>query len=157
MITACKTYITDSRTETVWSLDQTVVKKRLRDCIHLNEQYKLHYHMTKEKLEIMPDEHQFDFSEMYIFGKFDTFARRLQKIIEMFETIESFSELPKSKIEGNWWSFVNIALLQCIKQTLSLWWFIAFFSAKLCIDVLTCTMFLHVPLLLQVLMCWATS
>jgi len=38
---------------------------------------------------------------MYIFGKFDTFTRRLKKIIEMFNTIEMYSHLQDSKIEGN--------------------------------------------------------
>lgn len=49
----------------------------------------------------MPNEKNFsDFSEMYIFGKFDTFKKRLVKIIEMFETMEMYSHLQDSKIEG---------------------------------------------------------
>ncbi len=52
------------------------------------------------KLETMENEKKFEFSEMYIFGKFDTFTRRLKKIIEMFETMEMYSHLADSKIEG---------------------------------------------------------
>ena len=100
MITACKSYITDGRTETVWSQDVNVVKKKLQDCIHLNEEYQLSFHKTKRKLETMKNERPFDFSEMYIFGKFDTFTRRLKKIIEMFDTMEMYSHLSESKIEG---------------------------------------------------------
>lgn len=37
---------------------------------------------------------------MYIFGKFDTFQRRLNKILEMFSTISTYSALQDSKIEG---------------------------------------------------------
>lgn len=37
---------------------------------------------------------------MYIFGKFDTFQRRLNKILEMFGTITTYSVLQDSKIEG---------------------------------------------------------
>ena len=37
---------------------------------------------------------------MYIFGKFDTFSRRLEKIMHMFELIDSYSKLGESKIEG---------------------------------------------------------
>lgn len=48
----------------------------------------------------MPDERQFEFSEMYIFGKFDTFTRRLKKITEMFQTMDVYSHLADSKIEG---------------------------------------------------------
>ena len=54
----------------------------------------------KQKLEDMPNERKFEFSEMYIFGKFDLFTKRLKKIIEMFETMEMYSHLADSKIEG---------------------------------------------------------
>ena len=37
---------------------------------------------------------------MYIFGKFDSLQRRLEKILNMFETIQVYSALEKSKIEG---------------------------------------------------------
>ena len=48
----------------------------------------------------MENEKKFEFSEMYIFGKFDTFSKRLAKIIEMFDTFEAYSHLSDSKIEG---------------------------------------------------------
>lgn len=54
----------------------------------------------KEKLEQNPAERQFDFSEMYIFGKFETFHRRLVKIIDIFNTMKTYSVLQESKIEG---------------------------------------------------------
>lgn len=52
-------------------------------------------------METTPSERPFDFSEMYIFGKFDTFTRRLKKILEMFDTIDKYSHLSESKIEGS--------------------------------------------------------
>lgn len=64
------------------------------------QEYQRHFHKTKKKLEQTPSERQFDFSEMYIFGKFDTFQRRLNKILEMFSTISTYSALQDSKIEG---------------------------------------------------------
>lgn len=64
------------------------------------QEYQRYFHKTKEKLEQTPSERQFDFSEMYIFGKFDTFQRRLNKILEMFETMSTYSALQDSKIEG---------------------------------------------------------
>ena len=100
MITACKSYITDRGVETVWTLPMDQAISRLSDCIKLNEEYQRCFHKTKEKLEAMPNERRFEFSEMYIFGKFDTFTRRLKKIIEMFETMETYSHLSDSKIEG---------------------------------------------------------
>lgn len=37
---------------------------------------------------------------MYIFGKFETFHRRLAKIMDIFTTIKTYSVLQDSKIEG---------------------------------------------------------
>ncbi|XP_055955514.1 dynein axonemal heavy chain 5 isoform X2 [Patella vulgata] len=99
MITACKSYITYEHSETVWSQPIDVVMKKLNDCIKLNEEYQDCFHKTKAKLEKMPNERPFDFSEMYIFGKFDTFTRRLKKIINMFDTMEMYSHLADSRIE----------------------------------------------------------
>ncbi|XP_036366495.1 dynein heavy chain 5, axonemal-like [Octopus sinensis] len=100
MITASKAYITCDGSETVWTQPTDLLMKKLHDCIMLNDTYQKCFQQTKEKLEKLPHERQFDFSGMYIFGKFDTFVRRLRKIIEMFETIERYSNLSTSKIEG---------------------------------------------------------
>lgn len=40
------------------------------------------------------------YSENYIFGKFDTFCRRLERIADMVNTMEMFSGLGEIKIEG---------------------------------------------------------
>ena len=100
MITACKSYISDNGTQTIWSQTQTDLIRKLRDCIKLNEEYQNWFQRTKEKLSQMPDERPLTVSEMYIFGKFDTFTRRCQKIIDMFDTINQYSKLQDSKIEG---------------------------------------------------------
>ena len=39
-------------------------------------------------------------SENYIFGKFDTFCRRLEKIADMLNTMEAYSGLSDVHIEG---------------------------------------------------------
>lgn len=39
-------------------------------------------------------------SENYIFGKFDTFCKRLEKITDMATTLEDFSSLQFMKVEG---------------------------------------------------------
>uniref|UniRef100_A0A1I8FY30 Dynein heavy chain 5, axonemal n=1 Tax=Macrostomum lignano TaxID=282301 RepID=A0A1I8FY30_9PLAT len=100
MITACKSYISQGGSETIWSQPTADVISQLKDCIRLNEEYQACFQRTKQKLEQMPGEKRFEFSEMYIFGKFDTFCRRLKKIIEMFQTMELFAHLSDSKIEG---------------------------------------------------------
>ncbi|KAM9353789.1 dynein axonemal heavy chain 5 isoform 2-T2 [Symphorus nematophorus] len=100
MITACKAYITNNTCNSIWDQPQQAVVDKIKAAIHLNQEYQRYFHKTKEKLEQTPSERQFDFSEMYIFGKFDTFQRRLNKILEMFSTISTYSALQDSKIEG---------------------------------------------------------
>ncbi|WAR12300.1 DYH5-like protein [Mya arenaria] len=93
MITACKSYITNDGCETVWTQPPGEVIKKLNDCIRLNEEYQRCFHKTKEKLEKMPNERPFEFSEMYIFGKFDTFTKRLRNIIAIFDVFSVYSTL----------------------------------------------------------------
>uniref|UniRef100_A0A669D0H3 Dynein axonemal heavy chain 5 n=1 Tax=Oreochromis niloticus TaxID=8128 RepID=A0A669D0H3_ORENI len=100
MITACKAYITNNGANSIWDQPQQVITEKIKAAIRLNQEYQRCFHRTKEKLEQTPSERQFDFSEMYIFGKFDTFQRRLNKILEMFATISTYSVLKDSKIEG---------------------------------------------------------
>nr|XP_009683066.1 PREDICTED: dynein heavy chain 5, axonemal [Struthio camelus australis] len=100
LITACKSYITNNDTATIWNQPQERVLEKLRAAIRLKQAYQNCFHKIKKKLEQNPAERQFDFSEMYIFGKFETFHRRLVKIIEVFNTIKIYSVLQESKIEG---------------------------------------------------------
>uniref|UniRef100_A0A673GVC6 Dynein heavy chain 5, axonemal-like n=1 Tax=Sinocyclocheilus rhinocerous TaxID=307959 RepID=A0A673GVC6_9TELE len=100
MITACKAYITNNGSATIWDQPQEVVSEKLKAAIRLNQEYQKYFQKTKQKLEENPLERQFDFSEMYIFGKFDTFQRRLNKILNMFSTISTYNALQDSKIEG---------------------------------------------------------
>ena len=76
MITACRAHITDSGYYKVWDQDSAVVLKKLGDCVRLNQEYQQCFQRTKEKLRNHPEERPFDFSEMYIFGKFNNFCRR---------------------------------------------------------------------------------
>ncbi|KPP75577.1 dynein heavy chain 5, axonemal-like [Scleropages formosus] len=100
MITMCKAYITNNGGATIWNQDQAIVEEKIKAAIRLNEEYQKCFHKMKQKLEQNPSERQFDLSEMYIFGKFDTFQRRLSKILSMFSTISTYSTLQDSKIEG---------------------------------------------------------
>ena len=76
MITACRAYITESGYYKIWDQEQGVVLKKLEDCQRLNSEYQRCFQKTKEALTHHPDERQFDFSEMYMFGKFNNFCRR---------------------------------------------------------------------------------
>uniref|UniRef100_A0A803XWP5 Dynein axonemal heavy chain 5 n=1 Tax=Meleagris gallopavo TaxID=9103 RepID=A0A803XWP5_MELGA len=93
MITACKSYITNNGTATIWNQPPDRVMEKLRE-------YQNCFRNMKKTLEQNSAERQFDFSEVYIFGKFETFNRRLVKIIDVFNTMKTYSVLQESKIEG---------------------------------------------------------
>ncbi|XP_043743727.1 dynein axonemal heavy chain 5 [Cervus elaphus] len=100
MISACKAYITNNGTASIWSQPQDVVVEKILSAIKLKQEYQHCFHKTKQKLKQDPSEKQFEFSEMYIFGKFETFHRRLAKIMDIFTTFKIYSVLQDSKIEG---------------------------------------------------------
>jgi dynein heavy chain len=100
MITAGKNYITEEGMKNVWDYPQEELISKLLDCVKLNEAYQQSFQRAKKKLEENPDERQFEFSEMYIFGKINSFAGRCHKIIDMMSTIKSFLILGDSNIEG---------------------------------------------------------
>ncbi|KAJ1563094.1 Dynein heavy chain 5, axonemal [Cladochytrium tenue] len=100
MITSCKEFIYKDGGSKLWDQDRTELVKKLNDCMKLNEAYQRCFHETKKRLQENPAEKQFDFSEMYIFGKFDAFCRRIQKVIDMFSIIEKFSMLERLGVEG---------------------------------------------------------
>ncbi|XP_070548103.1 dynein axonemal heavy chain 8-like [Ptychodera flava] len=100
MVTACKAFITDDGMCRIWDQQCQPLIEKLRVCISLNADYQDSFHKTKKKIEEMPGERPFEFSEMYIFGKFDAFCKRLEKIIAMLTTIETFTVLNESRIEG---------------------------------------------------------
>ncbi|XP_076466904.1 dynein axonemal heavy chain 5-like [Babylonia areolata] len=99
MITTCKAYITQGVSK-IWELPRVTILERLSECRKLNEEYQRQFQKTKERLKENPNERQFEFSENYIFGKFDTFCKRLEKITDMINTIDMFAGLPDIKIEG---------------------------------------------------------
>jgi dynein heavy chain len=101
MITACKSYISENGTQTIWSQSQTNLIKKLNDSIKLNQEYQACFQRTKDRLAQLEDQRPFDFSEMYIFGKFETFTKRCLKIIDVFKTINIYSRIQDSKIEGS--------------------------------------------------------
>ena len=76
MITACRAYLTNDGYAKLWELDRGEVLQKLAACRKLNDEYQKAFQKTKEKVEKSPDERSFDFSEMYIFGKFNTFCAR---------------------------------------------------------------------------------
>lgn len=53
----------------------------------------------QEKLEAMPGERPFSFSEQYVFGKFEAFCCRLNNITGLFDDIDKFSGFFEGRAE----------------------------------------------------------
>ncbi|OWK63012.1 Dynein heavy chain 5, axonemal [Lonchura striata] len=99
MINTCKTYLCEGVSK-IWDLDRQELLKRIQQCIFLKEKYQASFQKIKEELKENPSDRQFDISENYIFGKFATFCKRLEKISDMSNTMETLLELQRIKIEG---------------------------------------------------------
>ncbi|XP_045541937.1 dynein axonemal heavy chain 5 [Papilio machaon] len=99
MIETCKQYITNRFKETIWSQERVVVREKLLHCINLNKTYRDTYIYVKNQ-PFLPNVEQFSFSENYVFGKFDTFCKRLNKIIAMFDMMDDYNNLFEKRMEG---------------------------------------------------------
>nr|CAI5822334.1 unnamed protein product [Callosobruchus analis] len=99
MIQTCKDYITCRGQESIWSQDRAVMKDKLTQCIILNKVYRRTYIFVKNQT-VIPGQPPFNFSENYVFGKFDGFCRRIMKIISMFELIDDYTGLFQRRMEG---------------------------------------------------------
>ena len=100
MITACKEYITDNGRNDIWNIDYHDFQEKCQNCIRLSAEYQTRFINIKEKIEQSEDERQFDFSETYIFGKINSFIRRIEKIMELFNVLRTWKSLASSHIEG---------------------------------------------------------
>ncbi|KAL7373953.1 hypothetical protein ABVT39_018239 [Epinephelus coioides] len=99
MITTCRSYLSQDVAR-IWNHSRPVLLQRISDCCHLYVEYQRSFHTVRDKLRENPENRQFDFSENYIFGKFDAFCRRLEKIADMASSLESLAALQHMKVEG---------------------------------------------------------
>ena len=88
LVKSCKSYLTDDGMLKIWDqpLHETLAK--ITVCTDLYEHYKDAFYAIKKKIESTPGERHFDFSEMYIFGKFEAFCKRLRKVYIHIYTAE---------------------------------------------------------------------
>ena len=80
MVTACKNYLTDRGVNRVWDQPRQPLIEKLKACLKLNQEYQKCFQRTKKRIAEDPSKKPFEFSEMYIFGKFDTFCKRLNQV-----------------------------------------------------------------------------
>ncbi|KAI5624125.1 dynein heavy chain 5, axonemal, partial [Silurus asotus] len=99
MVTTCKGFLCQGVTR-IWDLDRKEILKRIEECVQLNQQYRQCFQRTWKELQQRPTEQKLEFSENYIFGKFDAFCKHLQNIADLATTLESLSALQFIKVEG---------------------------------------------------------
>ena len=99
VIRSCKKFITESGSLTIWNQDRADIERKLTQCIKLNAQYREAYIKIKNK-RVGKEIREFSFSEKYIFGRFDSFCMRLKNLLDMFKTINQFTNLFKSRMEA---------------------------------------------------------
>eukprot|EP00667_Euglena_gracilis_P001259 EG_transcript_1257 len=77
--------------------------KNLHLCLRLNAAYHEEYSKAKESLErtagVGPAK-LFSFNELHIFGKFELFCKRVQKLIDVFTTVDQFTSLTGHNVDG---------------------------------------------------------
>ncbi|XP_069464857.1 dynein axonemal heavy chain 8 [Ambystoma mexicanum] len=100
MVTTCQAYITDNGTSRVLDLDTEVVIKRIQDCMFLFKEYQRCFHSARKQTLQAAGDKPFEVSEMYIFGKFEGFCKRLEKIIQIMNVVNTYSVLSMSVIEN---------------------------------------------------------
>ena len=98
MVAACKQYITEGEHTRIWDVEPPVLLEKLAACRKLYEHYQQSFHASKNKVKV--DEKPLEISEMYVFGKFASFCRRLDHIHSVVDIMQQFSVLKESHIEG---------------------------------------------------------
>lgn len=98
MVSACKQYITSDGEVSVWDVSPDTLLQRSANCQKLYDCYQHCFQASKQRL--YSDRRPFEISEMYVFGKFASFCRRLGQVQSVVETVQEFSVLRDSHIEG---------------------------------------------------------
>ncbi|XP_046400520.1 dynein axonemal heavy chain 8 [Ischnura elegans] len=100
LVASCKRYLTNNDTVNIWQQPKLEMIHKMKVCIQLHKHYYQCYEETKEKIAASPDEKDIDCSTMYIFGKFETFTKRLDRLSDLLSTFIKYSVLRSSRIEG---------------------------------------------------------
>lgn len=98
MVSTCKHYITSEGEMSVWDVPLHALLRKIGDCQRLYDHYQQCFQASKQRLH--SERRPFEISEMYVFGKFASFCRRLLHIQVVVETVQEYSVLKRSHIEG---------------------------------------------------------
>ncbi|XP_034837309.1 dynein axonemal heavy chain 8 [Maniola hyperantus] len=100
ILNMCMDYMTNGGKKTIWNQDKHNFIKKAKLCLNLYNFYRECYNETQLEMMEAADERPFDCSEMYIFGKFETFRKRLLKVVDLFQTYITYYVLNKTTLEG---------------------------------------------------------
>ncbi|XP_049886262.1 dynein axonemal heavy chain 8 [Pectinophora gossypiella] len=100
ILNMCMDFLTNGGKKTIWNQDKLNFIKKAKLCLALYSFYRECYNETQKEMMETAGERPFDCSEMYIFGKFETFKKRLLKIIDLFQTYITYYVLNKTTLEG---------------------------------------------------------
>ncbi len=109
MIIACRRHVrgcpkqagTDpAKKPTIWDSDFTELMQRFDDCAALNNAYQAEYNRTKARVAANPHAKQFDFSPTHIFGNFNLFCARIEKLGAVVTTIGQYRTLARCTVPG---------------------------------------------------------
>ena len=92
MVKSCKAYITEDGLTRIWDQPGEVIISKMKQCMQLYDQYQQAFQKAKKKIETS-GERPFDFSEMYIFGKFEAFCKRMAKVGWFVSVVNLFQYL----------------------------------------------------------------
>lgn len=98
IVSACKQYITADGEGSVWDVTPDTLLRRIADCQRLYDIYHNCFQSSKKRLS--RDLRPLEISEMYVFGKFSSFCYRLKQVESVIGTLQEFSVLKQSHIEG---------------------------------------------------------
>ncbi|CAG0918290.1 unnamed protein product [Notodromas monacha] len=99
MINSCNDYISSHGSLTIWTQPKQVVRRKLELCLELHSVYRRSFHVSQGMLE-REGVPAFTFSTHLVFGKFDSFAKRLQRIMDLLQMYDRYHNLLSSGIEG---------------------------------------------------------
>ncbi|XP_052742928.1 dynein axonemal heavy chain 8 [Bicyclus anynana] len=100
ILNMCMDYMTNGGKKTIWNQDKLNFNKKAKLCLNLYSFYRECYNETQLEMMEAADERPFDCSEMYIFGKFETFRKRLLKVVDLFQIYITYYVLNKTTLEG---------------------------------------------------------
>ena len=81
VVKSCKSYLTDNGKTRIWDQPSGKIIEKIQACVTLYEVYQKAFQKTKCRADSVFGENKFECSEMYIFGKFDAFCKRLEKVV----------------------------------------------------------------------------